>query len=83
MTDCIPHHELKRQQREYRLRLHSASVESRLRNLIHVRNGKMVLGEEQQDGTVNQIRGLSFKHRALISFFNQSKVLGSIWSTFK
>lgn len=83
MSECVPHHELRKQQREYRIRLRSASLERRLRSLIHARDGKLVLGEEQQDGTIRQIKGLPFSHRAMISYFNQSKVLGSIWSTFK
>jgi hypothetical protein len=47
--------------------------------MMHVRDGRLVIGVECKDGTISNDKQLSFAYRAAIAYVNRQRILGSAW----
>lgn len=82
MSNVIEPHILRRMEREYASKSR-ASVGASVDRFVHIRNDRLVIGNEEKGGIITRYHGLPFGTRAAIAFINKSRVLGSTFSRFK
>ena len=51
----------------------------RQQRMMHVRDGRLIVGVEGKDGTISSDKQLSFAYRAAIAYVNRQRILGSAW----
>lgn len=79
----IPHDELMKQRRLCDARRQAIDLGRNLRNRVHVRDGRILIGYEDKYGNIKLNHSIPFSVRASINYINRQRILGTIWETFK